>query len=136
MNPTIFLTNWSSKFLHGPGRKLTIMRSPRSWEHGEGRVVALLPRRVDLIAVQAGQITSEEYNARCFEHFTSMPAHLSPGKLYTTAEGGTPVREGDTLCCKCSKADAKAGKCHRVVAAQVLRSAGWRVVLDGEVFHG
>lgn len=144
MKPTIHVTNWSSRQLHGSGRKLTIMRVPRAWEHGVGRVPALIPRRPDLLAVRAGEITHEEYARRCREHFGRTPADLTPGGtgafgypgLWTTAGGGSAVADGDTLLCACSREAAARGECHRVVAAQLLAAAGWRVVLDGTEVTG
>lgn len=48
-----------------------------------------------------------------------------------------PVPDGATLICACSREAAAAGRCHRVIAADVLRIAGWRVILDGrEVTRG
>ncbi|HYD02593.1 MAG TPA: hypothetical protein VEB22_15305 [Phycisphaerales bacterium] len=127
--PTLHLTNWASRRLHGPGRKLTIMRRPRAWEHGDGRVAALIPGLRDLADVQDGTLDLDGYIARCRVHFSTFP--LPPGQLWTTAGGGTPVADGDTLCCACSRANAAQGACHRVVAAELLAAAGWRVLLDG-----
>lgn len=36
-----------------------------------------------------------------------------------------------TLICACSREAAAAGRCHRVIAADLLKRAGWSVVLDG-----
>lgn len=47
------------------------------------------------------------------------------------SDDGVRVRDGDTLCCACSVAEARAGRCHRTWAAPFLVRAGWRVVLDG-----
>lgn len=41
------------------------------------------------------------------------------------------VPDGATLICACSREAAGSGRCHRVIAADVLRVAGWSVVLDG-----
>lgn len=41
------------------------------------------------------------------------------------------VPEGATLICACSREAARAGRCHRVVAADLLKRAGWSVVRDG-----
>lgn len=46
------------------------------------------------------------------------------------------VGEGDTLCCACGIKAARAGRCHRVLAAELLHLAGWRVVLDGIELNG
>ena len=50
--PTLYVTNWSSVRLHGPGRRLSIMARPRTWEHGDGLVSALAPRVDELEALQ------------------------------------------------------------------------------------
>jgi len=138
--PTIHLTNWSSRSLHGPGWKYTIMAAPRRWEHGEGLVRAVAPNTLDLADFKAGRLTLEDYRTRFLvrmERFSEEPSVLAPGML--TAErnpGAFSVRDGDTLCCACSRADAAAGKCHRAWAAPYLVRAGWRVILDGvEVPH-
>lgn len=133
--PTLFLSNWASRKTpgcHGPGRKLTIMARPRPQygECGEGRVPDLTPNEQDLLDVQAGTITAEEYRARFLAKVE--PLALSPIQLTAyTADGIGLVRDGDTLCCACSKADAAAGRCHRAWSARLLVEAGWRVVLDG-----
>ncbi|HNC23991.1 MAG TPA: hypothetical protein PLU52_07275 [Opitutaceae bacterium] len=41
------------------------------------------------------------------------------------------VPDGATLICACSQEAAAAGRCHRVIAADLLKRAGWSVVLDG-----
>ncbi len=41
------------------------------------------------------------------------------------------VPDGATLICACSREAAAAGRCHRVIAADLLKRAGWAVVLDG-----
>ena len=84
---------------------------------------ALAKGRFDWVVVpsDAGLSTPEVY------------AHLDelrPGLL--TANGHT-VAGGDTLICACSRAAAAEGRCHRVWAAEVLREAGWDVVLDGHL---
>lgn len=75
-------------------------------------------------------------------------ARLAPGVLsyaleaWPNEEGARPwdgewwrrgrlVEDGDTLYCSCSKADAEAGRCHRVIAADLLHQAGWEVILGG-----
>lgn len=139
--PTIHVTNWSSRRLHGPGRALTIMARPRAWERGVGRVPWLTPADSDLRDAKAGRITLDEYRSR-FEAYTGGLAsrgHLDPGELAVVlydGSGSDAVRDGDTLCCACSRADAAAGRCHRVWAAQALARAGWRVLLDGVEVSG
>lgn len=43
------------------------------------------------------------------------------------------VPDGATLICACSREAAAAGRCHRVIAADLLKRAGWSVVLDGRI---
>lgn len=116
--PTLHLTNWSSRSLHGPGRKLTIMREPRAWEHGEGRVLALTPTRLALHAVWAGSLTFEEYAEVCRADFSR--CDLRPGVLHL--DDGQSVADGDTLCCACSRAEA----------AVPLEAPGLRELTDDE----
>lgn len=127
----VHVANWSSRKLHGPGLALTIMAAPRAWEHGEGRVPALIPALDDLRAVRSGAIPWTEYRAR-FEAKIAGAA-LAPGEILGVLTGGRwfPLRDGDTVCCACSVADAAAGRCHRVWSAHALHRAGWDVVLDG-----
>lgn len=158
--PTLYLSNWSSHRTpgaHGPGRKWTIMARPRAWEHGEGRVTVLLPpaaeipRLVRLVNERRGgawpssrtldadglRLASElpEYRAACEAHWRAYHEMLPPGALM--AKAGcllVPVADGDTLCCACSVAEARAGRCHRSWSAPHLYRAGWRVVLEGVEF--
>lgn len=44
---------------------------------------------------------------------------------------GVTVPDGATLICACPRAAAAQGRCHRVIAADLLERAGWSVVLDG-----
>jgi hypothetical protein len=128
VKPTLHITNWSSRKLHGPGRKLTIMARPRSWEHGEGKVASCTPAAAWLHSVRSGEISVDDYRRRIEGQLGVY--NLSPGSLVVVNDG-LPVRDGDTLCCACSREEAAAGRCHRVWVAQALVRAGWRVVLDG-----
>lgn len=129
--PTIHVTNWSSRKLHGPGRKFTIMANPRHWERGEGFVGALAPLPGWLEAIQGGRISLKRYRYLCVDKFEQEP--IVPGDLMVmTDTDRVPVEDGDTLCCACSKAAAARGECHRVWAAELLANAGWRVILDGQ----
>lgn len=133
--PTVHLTNWSSRNLHGPGRRFTIMAKPRKWERGAGSVDVLMPESDDLDAVRLGHIDIDEYRRRFRVGLERKADGLPPGHLWLKLNNGRGydnVEDGDTLCCACSRADAAAGRCHRVWAAQALAAAGWRVVLDGE----
>jgi hypothetical protein len=128
--PVVHVTNWSSKRLHGPGRKLTIMARPRAWEHGDGRVPAATPHPQWLEDVRSGAIDFEFYATLIRTKLTEAPHR--PGELVAIVNGAEVlVADGDTLCCACSRDEAAAGRCHRVPTAQALAAAGWAVVLDG-----
>ncbi len=133
---TVYLSNWSSHKTpghHGPGRKWTIMALPkRPHEHGDGAVTSLTPPTADLSLARAGQITTGEYRRRC--ELWWQIHDLRPSILAARMRDGriTDVRDGDTLCCACSRDKAAAGQCHRVWAAEALAAAGWRVILDGK----
>jgi hypothetical protein len=135
---TIYLTNWSSRKLHGPGKKYTIMVNPRSWEHGAGSVYALLPLEEDLSDLRSGKIMMEEYRRRYEAGVSGIPEWLGPGVLSADSalshnRGKTVyLARGDTLCCACSRETAAKGECHRVWAAFFLKEAKWRVILDGK----
>lgn len=142
MQPTLHLTNWSSRKLHGPGHKLTIMAQPRTWEHGDGYVPVAVPTgtllhtmRAALIERNAGRSegAAERYQA-AFEkfwrgaEFNDLLRPRNLGWAHTGVLGATEeVRDGDTLCCAC----ARGAPCHRRWFAPFLVRAGWRVVLDG-----
>ena len=129
-HPTLHVTNWSSRKLHGPGRLLTIMARPRPWEHGVGRVPSCTPTAGALDRVRAGTMTIDDYRAHVERRVLDHPH--GPGGLTAISDGDAPpVADGDTLCCACSRAEAAAGRCHRVWVAHLLARAGWRVVLDG-----
>ena len=131
VKPTLHVTNWSSRKLHGPGRVFTIMCMPRAWEWGSGQVECATPEREAFRSVVVGSMTLEDYRAHILAQMAA--ADLSPGMLEAdgTPDGEEHVCDGDTLCCACSRAQAAAGRCHRVWVAQALAAAGWRVVLDG-----
>lgn len=132
VKPTLHVTNWSSRKLHGPGRKWTIMSAPRKWEHGDGRVLAFVPQLMAMRAVRAGRLSLEHYKLGYLGGVELRD--LSLGFLQARVNGTSvsdTVADGDTLCCACSRDKAAAGECHRVWAAEALVAAGWRVVLDG-----
>lgn len=134
---TIHVTNWSSRKLHGPGRRWTIMVRPRHWESGDGFVHYLRPERANLRAVLSGIISPSEYERIFGRHLEIVARRLGPGELHATQTDAlppvlTPVRDGDTLLCACSRAAAARGECHRVWSAHALVRAGWRVLLDGK----
>lgn len=146
--PTLYLSNWSSHRtpgMHGPGRKFTIMARPRAWERGVGALAALVPpvsaQRMlpDLLKDRhtgSASLLGDVYRTLCEGHFDARAAHLYPGALVAYDADGftTPAEDGDTLCCACSVAEARAGRCHRTWAAPFLVRAGWRVVLDGQPY--
>lgn len=132
--PTIHLTNWSSRKLHGFGRKWTIMARPRSWEHGDGYVGALTPSASDLDLIRMNGIEIDEYRLRCeakFRQFLLKPGCLRALSMSTWNKRLALVGDGDTLCCACSRFEAAANRCHRCWAAVALKAAGWAVILDG-----
>jgi len=133
--PTLYVTNWSSRKLQGPGRKWTIMAKPRRWERGDGVIESFVPDAGDLGLVRAGEISMEEYRRRFMARDW---APIGPGQLTALIKLWTSgiyrrfeVADGDTLCCACSREAAARGECHRVWAAELLHRAGWRVILDG-----
>lgn len=135
--PTIHVTNWASRKLHGPGRKYTIMARPRHWEWGDGHVSDLTPLPNQLTELREGFLSWNAYKAECLEKFSTMP--IEPGQLHAYKNHSSavfadswPVEDGDTLCCSCSREAAANDKCHRRWAAMELSRAGWRVILDGK----
>lgn len=140
MKPTLYVTNWSSKKLYGPGRRWTIMARPRQWEHGQGFVPLLVPITRDIRRVRRDPAEMMAYRADYLRVLATYD--LSPGALRVVPEPGLGVevdergmalvQDGDTLCCGCSREAAANSECHRVWAAEMLIQAGWRVVLDGQ----
>lgn len=134
---------------------LSIMRFPRAemGEAGAGRVLALTPasyfEEPAFFAPMAAWRTYEDaLRARWLtpEHIRRCaPGSLAYGREVWPERSDTPARkwdgswwvevdtvpDGATLICACSREAAGSGRCHRVVAADVLRVAGWGVVLDG-----
>jgi len=114
----------------GPGRTWTIMAMPRAayGEYGEGPVPALVPEVGWVKAARAGDVPLDEYRDL---YTTRLREHLDALRPGTLTANGYPVEGGDTLICACSRAAAAQGRCHRVWAAEILREAGWEIVLDG-----
>ncbi len=132
----IHVTKWASKTIRGPGPASTIMARPRTWERGDGTVPVLVPSHVMLTAVRRNEIGVGVYRADYVAH---LEAHgLAPGRLLARLSAGALARvaDGATVCCACSRAAAERGECHRVWAAELLRRAGWVVVLDGRELAG
>lgn len=136
--PTVYLSNWASHKTpghHGPGRLLSIMVSTPHWATPIGKVGIAAPKADDFWALQEGKITAEEYRERYAKGVLLFAKVLVPGKLgFVSKEEheSSEVKDGDTLCCVCSRHNAKDGNCHRVWLAPLLVEAGWRVILDGE----
>jgi hypothetical protein len=136
--PTLTVTNHATRRLHGPGRLFTIMARPRYFERGVGTVRLLCPTEDALLALQAGTLSMEAYRARFEAHLAAVALDLAPGRLTAlllepagVGDTWAPVRDGDTLACACSRAEAAMGRCHRAWCAPALVRAGWRVVFDG-----
>jgi hypothetical protein len=149
--PTLYLTNWSSPALHGPGRKWTAMAEPRAWEWGAGRVRALTPLTSEVrpaLAERRAKVSDgpafRSYRTDFTNRLTDweIGRGLQPGSLVATVGddiGGVaspgrypPLADGDTVCCACARAERAAGRCHLAWAVPFLTRAGWRVILDGQ----
>ncbi len=136
--PTLYLTNWSSRTMHGPGRQIAAMAVPPKW--ADVAVPELAADAEDLWKIQGaherftlGKITAEQWNvclrwyrARCESKWTA--AGL---KSISTADLG--LTDGDTLCCTCARPDSpkREHPCHLELLAPFLVMAGWDVVLHG-----
>lgn len=162
----LHLTNGSSRSLHGPGRRISMMAHPRVFElkAEQGVCPLLTPRERELALLQqlvaarrVGQAPEgnalETYRTALEQRWAvaERAGLLAPGRLVLVARQrlgeaqraeAEPVRgplvgHGDTLLCACSREEAAAGRCHRAWAAPFLVRAGWRVILDGkEVSYG
>lgn len=145
----------------GPGHAFSIMRNPRPQygEVLDGRVLAFTPPQALLgpaMEARAAGRLDEAWDAyeRGLRAIWERPEHqrrILPGRLgYGRPAGDHEVHDpdraswdggwwipvgfvadGDTLTCGCGAEAARAGRCHRVIAADILRGAGWDVVLDG-----
>jgi hypothetical protein len=130
--PILHVTNAASRKLHGPGRLFHIMVFPPAWLVHAGGIDVLRPAHADFTAYRENTLSLTDYRA-AYErnlHYRS----LGPGELaaFLGAERRW-VQDGDTLVCTCARYVARTGVCHRVWAAHILQSKGWRVILDGEV---
>ena len=131
------------------GVALTIMAKPRGQygECGDGRVPWLVPSAAarDLLdeALDARGTEAEASAVAAYRRAFDAQLHgafqrheLAPGRLALAVEPGgraprSPVLDGATLCCACSRDRAAAGACHRAWCAPWLVRAGWTVHLDG-----
>lgn len=134
--PRVFLSSWREPLTWGPGtgRTWTIMGAPRTFERGQGQVVALAAldarRRGPLFS--AGDADPvDRYQRRLTSRWSGLldAGQLAPGRLSATPwhHPDVPVHDGDTLCCACVTGQ----DCHRRWAAPFLIAAGWDVVLNG-----
>jgi len=136
--PSVFLSNFASrktKGHHGPGRLLSIMVKTPHWSGADGTVAALMPHAKDLRRMKEGRITIEEYRRRFMMSMEARSELLEPHNLIVQSKKkleSFEVRDGDTLCCTCSRQAAADDKCHRVWVARALLEHGWDVVLDGK----
>ena len=136
--PTVFLSNFAShktKGHHGPGRVFSIMAKTPHWAPYEGLAVALVPSEKDLWAAKKGDISMEEYRRRFMLSMEARSELLEPHNLIVQSKKkfeSFEVRDGDTLCCTCSRQAAADDQCHRVWVARALLEHGWDVVLDGK----
>jgi hypothetical protein len=138
--PTLYLTNWSSRKLHGPGRKLCAMARPRHFERGDGRLDQCAPKAEWLRAVQNDRLSLGRYRKLCEEWFGTfrLLGSYNPGALSfktptVNPTGMRPVEDGDTLYCACARPDSpkRTHPCHLELLAPFLVRAGWDVVLHG-----
>ena len=133
--PTVHLTSFEASHLHGPGHRYSIVARPwRNWECGEGRVRSLSPEQEWIDELHEGFLSPRAFEWQCRKSFVALwPGSLVAEDVWNgNRKKERDVRDGDTLCCTCSVAEAEAGLCHRVWAAEALVAAGWRVVLDGK----
>lgn len=134
--PTIYLSNWASLRTpghHGPGRILSIMVKTPHWATPDGKVEVVVPNPKDLWAARDGSLSFSQYRERYTAQVSAYAAYLVPGEfVFQKSLNSYAVKDGDTLCCSCSREKAADGKCHRTWLTPLLGEAGWRVVLDGK----
>jgi hypothetical protein len=140
--PTLFLTNFTSPRLQGPGARYGVLLNPRDFERVDGRIFALtypntaLFRRLlrDALSERAELNTLGPAMTALKESYEAhLPAvEVDEGRLMASnGVGEVHVKDGDSVLCCCSKAHAALGLCHRVWMVPTLVKAGWDVVLDG-----
>lgn len=153
----IYLTNAASRRppFRGTGKVWTIMAAPRPrfGEAGDGEVRPLIPPLEWVRAVKSdegapGHMPWPDYRERYHGLLLERLEELRPRTLTAWARGiplatddwrrrlhPVEVESGDTLICACGRQAAAEGRCHRVIAADVLRTLGWTVCLDGVVLE-
>lgn len=153
--PTLHVTNWSRRDLHGPGRAFTIAPRPSASERGSGHVQLLsvatphelrLMAAVEARAEATGDLDPTDEVVRNLRRALEarwgalrQRGALRPGELSAPTHDpsvSTPLRDGDTLCCSCPVWRAQHSLCLRQWLAPVLVAAGWRVIRDGKEVDG
>jgi len=91
VNPTIYLTNFSSRRLHGPGAVYTMMGAPRAFEQGQGRVQNLRPHGADELRLMRAALAERKagqtgdalarYRRALETRWTHQAGLLAPGAL-------------------------------------------------------
>lgn len=148
--PRVYLSSWREPLTWGPtqtARTWTIMGAPRTFERGQGQVVAFVPAGDELTLMRAalearrrgplfgaGDLHADpmnHYQRRLTSRWAALldAGRLAPGRLTATPwhAPDVPVHDGDTLCCACVTGQ----DCHRRWIAPFLIAAGWDVVLNG-----
>ena len=117
-----------------------IIRQPRPFERQDGSVEALTPSSDWWHAQRRGGCTLADFERAYRDKVERRLADLEPGRLSASGrtergERSALVTSGDTLISPGSRDKAAAGRCVRAWAAEYLRRAGWRVILDGKEFE-
>lgn len=146
--PTLHLTNFASRAQHGPGHLWCAMALPGPRFRGDGRVAKAAPAQADLHAVQAGEISLDDYRALCVDRFEvfAESGSYAPGTLRAVVPAAKTldaraacraVGDGDTLFCACPRPDRprRYPFCHLELLAPFLAAAGWTVMLYGAPFN-
>jgi len=133
--PTLYLTNFANchRFA-GPGCRLSIMTWTPKWAESSGKVSALVPGKL-FEQLRDGTLTLKGYRRQYKEELDRLQNEgaFDPGMLTFMGNDGThTVKDGDTLCCTCSLEIAAKNQCHRSWVTEILSSAGWRCILDGQ----
>lgn len=115
---------------------------------GDGRVAKAAPAQADLHAVQAGEISLDDYRALCVDRFEvfAESGSYAPGTLRAVVPAAKTldaraacraVGDGDTLFCACPRPDRprRYPFCHLELLAPFLAAAGWTVMLYGAPFN-
>lgn len=149
--PTLYVTAWSAVSSHGPGRLLSVeghlpvatTKTPPARHRaatcgtgtarGDGIVPELRALDHHMRSLHGGVVPLDRVRAVYLAHRGGLRRMHVPGVLHALTPDGRRLRveDGDTLCCSCSPIQARRGLCTRTWATELLRAAGWAVVLDG-----